>query len=218
MTRRHPVSGEPGISSAHATVSAIFDRRRPAARFFSTRLGKIEKDDGRWIADGSVMAGEVEAAGLVVHAEDGDVIRSLIAAIKESVCRIEVESYGDNCRVLHLTTIVSAGAFAATHMQLRITLGAFLGPALRWLRDLGLSFPLLTNEHFSGRVRPLHRALRMDAVTRIRGFAAYRTELPFDLWNADDRLLNVHSAPIAPDASTWTNREFGIFSTESWLF
>ena len=49
----------------------------------STRLCKIEENDDRWIADGGVMAGEVEAAGVAIHPEDGDVVTALIATTEE---------------------------------------------------------------------------------------------------------------------------------------
>lgn len=38
------------------------------------------------------MAGEVEAAGSALHAEDGDAVSSLIAAIEELAGGIEVEA------------------------------------------------------------------------------------------------------------------------------
>ena len=38
------------------------------------------------------MAGEVEAAGLAIHSEDGDVVTALIAAIEELAGGIEVEA------------------------------------------------------------------------------------------------------------------------------
>ena len=38
------------------------------------------------------MAGEVESAGLAVHAEHGDVVTSLIAAIEELAGGVEVEA------------------------------------------------------------------------------------------------------------------------------
>ena len=58
----------------------------------STRLCEIEEDDDRRIADGGVMAGEGEAAGLAIHAEDGDVVAPLIAAVEELAGGIEVEA------------------------------------------------------------------------------------------------------------------------------
>src|SRR5580700_10927537 len=60
----------------------------------STRLCKIEENDDRWIADRGVVAGEVEAAGLGIHAEDGDVVVSLIATIEEPAGGVEVEAAG----------------------------------------------------------------------------------------------------------------------------
>ena len=38
------------------------------------------------------MAGEVEAAGLAIHTEDGDVVGSLIATIEELAGGVEVEA------------------------------------------------------------------------------------------------------------------------------
>ena len=55
-------------------------------------LGEIEEDDARGIADRGVMAGEFEAAGLAIHAEDGDAVGSLIAAIEEPAGGVEVEA------------------------------------------------------------------------------------------------------------------------------
>src|SRR5262249_13034099 len=57
-----------------------------------TLLCKIEEDDARWIADSGEMAGEVEVPGLAIHTEEGDVVGSLIAAIKQLAGRIEVEA------------------------------------------------------------------------------------------------------------------------------
>src|SRR4051812_7112215 len=38
------------------------------------------------------MAGEGEPAGFAIHAEEGDIVRALIAAIKELTSRIEIEA------------------------------------------------------------------------------------------------------------------------------
>jgi hypothetical protein len=57
-----------------------------------TRLCKIEENDDRRIADGGVLTSEVEAAGLAVHTEHGDVVTALIAAIEELARRVEVEA------------------------------------------------------------------------------------------------------------------------------
>ena len=57
-----------------------------------SRLREIEEDDDRRIADGGVMAGEVEAAGFAVHTEHGDVVTALIAAIEELARGVEVEA------------------------------------------------------------------------------------------------------------------------------
>ena len=58
----------------------------------STRLSQIEKNDDRRIADGCVMAGEVEAAGFAIHTEDGDVVTSLIATVEELAGGIEAKA------------------------------------------------------------------------------------------------------------------------------
>src|SRR5438128_12122841 len=58
----------------------------------STLLCKIEENDDRRIADGGVMAGEVEAAGFAIHTEHGDVVTSLIATIEELARGVEVEA------------------------------------------------------------------------------------------------------------------------------
>src|SRR2546423_9803708 len=69
-------------------------RHSGTASTISTRLCEIDENDGRWIADRGVMAGEVEAAGFPVHAEDGDVVAALVAAIEERTGRVEVEAAG----------------------------------------------------------------------------------------------------------------------------
>jgi hypothetical protein len=53
---------------------------------------KIEKYDGRRIADRCVMSGEIGAAGRGVHPKHGDVITALITAIEELAGRVEVET------------------------------------------------------------------------------------------------------------------------------
>lgn len=60
----------------------------------SIRLGKIEKDDDRRIADAGVVAGKGQAARLAIHAEDGDVVGALIAGVEESTGWIEIEAAG----------------------------------------------------------------------------------------------------------------------------
>ena len=57
-----------------------------------TRLPEIQKHDARRVADGGIMAGEVEAAGLEVHTEDGNIVRSLIATAEKLAGRIEVKA------------------------------------------------------------------------------------------------------------------------------
>ena len=64
-----------------------FDVARP-----STRLGKVEENDARRIADGRVVAGEVEVAGVAIDSKDGDVVTTLIATIKELTRWVEVEA------------------------------------------------------------------------------------------------------------------------------
>src|SRR5262249_48103690 len=61
-------------------------------RVLSTSLRKIDENDARRIADRRVMAGEVEAPGLAVHAEHGDVVPALIATIEELAGGVDVET------------------------------------------------------------------------------------------------------------------------------
>ena len=58
----------------------------------SIRLGEIEEDDDRRIANRGVMAGECEAAGLTIDLEDGNVVAALIATIEELASGVEVEA------------------------------------------------------------------------------------------------------------------------------
>lgn len=62
------------------------------ARAHSTCLCEIEEYDDRGIANGSVMAGEVEATCFAIHTEDGDVVSSLIATIEELAGGVKVEA------------------------------------------------------------------------------------------------------------------------------
>ena len=52
----------------------------------------VEEGDARRVADGDVVAGEGEAAGLAVHPEDGDVVTALVAAVEEPPGRVGVEA------------------------------------------------------------------------------------------------------------------------------
>ena len=56
------------------------------------RLREIEENDDRRIADGCVMAGEDQASRFAIHAEDGDVVAALIAAVKELAGGVEIEA------------------------------------------------------------------------------------------------------------------------------
>ena len=58
---------------------------------------------------GDVMAGEGEAAGLAIHAEDGDVVAALVAAVEEPAGRVEGEA----------ARIVPARPFLADERQAR---------------------------------------------------------------------------------------------------
>src|SRR5436309_1024874 len=58
----------------------------------SILLCQIDENDDRRIADGGVMAGEVEAPGFALHTEYGDVVTSLIAAIEELAAGVEIEA------------------------------------------------------------------------------------------------------------------------------
>src|SRR5262249_39610842 len=60
----------------------------------SAHVTEIEKDDVRRIADGRVMAGELEVAGLASHPEGGDVVAALIAAVEEPAGGVEAEAAG----------------------------------------------------------------------------------------------------------------------------
>jgi hypothetical protein len=58
----------------------------------SIEAGEILENDDRWIANGRVMTGEFEPAGLAVYLEDGNVVGSLIAAIEELTRGVEIEA------------------------------------------------------------------------------------------------------------------------------
>ena len=58
----------------------------------SSRRRQIEEDDDRRIADGSVMAGEGQAARFAVHAKDGDVVAALVAGVEEPAGGVAVEA------------------------------------------------------------------------------------------------------------------------------
>ena len=58
----------------------------------SIRPREIYKDDDRGIADRHVMAGEGQAACLAVHAEDREVVTSLIAGVQEPAGGVEIEA------------------------------------------------------------------------------------------------------------------------------
>jgi hypothetical protein len=58
----------------------------------SRSLRQIEEHDMRGVPDDSVVAGEVEAAGLAVDAEDGDVVGPLVAAVEELAGGVEAET------------------------------------------------------------------------------------------------------------------------------
>ena len=55
-------------------VSSLHPNQGGVGISVASRRSQIEKDDDRRIADGRVMAGEFEAAGLAIHPEDGDVV------------------------------------------------------------------------------------------------------------------------------------------------
>src|SRR4051794_31328104 len=57
-------------------------------------LGEFEEDDARRIADRGVVPGELEAAGLAIHPEDGDVVAALVAAIEEAAGGVEGKATG----------------------------------------------------------------------------------------------------------------------------
>src|SRR4051794_32967230 len=58
----------------------------------SSGLCQIEEDDNRRIAHRDVMTGKLQFASVAIHSEDGDVVRTLIAAKEELTRRVEVEA------------------------------------------------------------------------------------------------------------------------------
>ena len=57
-----------------------------------SRLREIHEHDVRRVADRHVVAGELQPAGLRVHAEHGDVVGPLVAAVEELARRVEGEA------------------------------------------------------------------------------------------------------------------------------
>src|SRR5581483_276957 len=53
---------------------------------------QVEEHDGRGVADRRVVAREAQAARRPVHAEDGQVVAALVAAVEEAARRVEVEA------------------------------------------------------------------------------------------------------------------------------
>ena len=94
---RHPWIISVSRKSFDEYVEGLFllwDKHTPllSNHVTSIHLGEIEEDDDRRIANRGVMAGEVEAAGLAIHLEDGDVVGSLIATKEELASGVEVEA------------------------------------------------------------------------------------------------------------------------------
>jgi hypothetical protein len=58
----------------------------------SASLCQIKENDDRRIADGDVVACEVEAAGFAIDSKDGDIVAALIAAVEELAGGIDVEA------------------------------------------------------------------------------------------------------------------------------
>ena len=52
----------------------------------------IDEDDVRGVANWSVVAGELKAAGLTVHCKDGNAVSSLISTVKKPTRGIEAEA------------------------------------------------------------------------------------------------------------------------------
>src|SRR5262249_59055603 len=52
----------------------------------------IEEDDARRVADGDVLAGEGERAGLAIHPKHRDVVAALVATVEELTGGVEVEA------------------------------------------------------------------------------------------------------------------------------
>ena len=62
----------------------------------------------RWVADGRVVAGEFEPAGVARHAEDRHVVGALVAAVEEAARGVEGEA----------AWVVAAGPFVGDEFQL----------------------------------------------------------------------------------------------------
>src|SRR4029079_19507684 len=78
-------------SRLFSLTKSAFSSMRPLAPACSPIPAKIEENDTRWVADGGVMAGEVEAACLTIQAEDRDIVTSLIATIEELTRGVKIE-------------------------------------------------------------------------------------------------------------------------------
>jgi hypothetical protein len=78
----------------------------------------------------------------------------------------------------------------------------------------GLRFPLQTQTNIARLVGLLHRALRMNAATRIRSFPAYRTQGLNTLRLQRKRFAEAHVAPIAKKED---RRSIAIYARNSLL-
>src|SRR5205814_2083259 len=76
----------------HRARRMLWQGRRVSWGYLSALLVQVEEHDARRVADGGVLAGEGEAAGLAVHPEGGDVVRPLVAAVEEPAGRVEGEA------------------------------------------------------------------------------------------------------------------------------
>ena len=53
---------------------------------------EVGEGDHRWVADGGVLAGELELAGVAIDAEGGHVVGSLVAAVEKLAGGVKAEA------------------------------------------------------------------------------------------------------------------------------
>ncbi len=58
----------------------------------SDRVGQIQKNDVGRVADGNVVSGEIQLAVLLVNLKDGQMVGTLIAAVKKTTCGVKAET------------------------------------------------------------------------------------------------------------------------------
>ena len=64
----------------------------PVVQFL--RCAHSSEHNTRRVANGSIVAGEVETTGFAVHSKHRDIVRALIATIKELTSGVEIETSG----------------------------------------------------------------------------------------------------------------------------